>query len=199
MPNDESIAKVVYEDLVQLTFLCGRGLTLPVLMTRFLRTMAPRIPASALWLTTVDGVIAATDPRPPPAADAAVTGLRPVSLSEHGLAVMVLPEVALIADGVPPSATSQDVLALFARILALAWQAETVAVPALALDDYRAAKRGFQREWLSALLDRHVGNKAAAARAAGLSRVRLHQLVLLLKVRERPGAAEGEQGLDTEQ
>jgi len=99
--------------------------------------------------------------------------------------VSVLPDVALISRGMPATELCRDVLALFARMLALAWQAEAVSLPALALDDYRQAKDAFQREWLSALLDRHGGNRSSAAVSSGLSRARLHQLIRTFSLENR--------------
>lgn len=122
---EETIGRVVYEDLVRLTFLSGRGLTLPKLMERFLRTIRPRIPARGLWLHGGHGLVAGD-------ADAGVIapsapalgwrGLKPERLGDDRLVASVLPEVVL--DCVVAGTACQragDVMTLFARLLALAW------------------------------------------------------------------------------
>lgn len=178
---DETIGRVVYEDLVRLTFLSGRGLTVPKLMERFLRTIRPRIPAAGLWLHASQGLVAGD-------ADAGVTapsaptlvwrGLVPEQLPGNRVIVSVLPDV--VVDCLVGNSGLQragEVLILFARILALAWQAETVACPELFVDDYKTAKASFQRRWLEDLLARYHGNVSACARVAGLSRVTLYDLM----------------------
>ena len=47
MPDSDTVSSGVYQDLIQLTFLCGRGLPLEQLMERFLEQLRPAIPASA--------------------------------------------------------------------------------------------------------------------------------------------------------
>jgi Bacterial regulatory protein, Fis family len=178
---DETIGRVVYEDLVRLTFLSGRGLTLPKLMERFLRTIRPRIPAAGLWLHASQGLVAgeAEVGVVPPAAPTLVwRGLVPEQLPGNRLIVSVLPEVVVdCLVGGPGLQRAGEVLILFARILALAWQAETVACPELFVDDYKTAKASFQRRWLEDLLARYHGNVSACARVAGLSRVTLYDLM----------------------
>lgn len=180
-PLDETIGRVVYEDLVRLTFLSGRGLTLPKLMERFLRTIRPRIPARGLWLHAAQGVVAGDAEAgitAPPAPALGWRGLAPEQLADNRLVVSVVPEVVLdcVVDG-PASQRAGEVMTLFARILALAWQAETVACPEFFVDDYKTAKANFQKRWLADLLNRYEGNISACARVAGLSRVTLYDLM----------------------
>jgi hypothetical protein len=178
---DETIGRVVYEELVRLTFLSGRGLTLPKLMERFLRTIRPRIPARGLWLHAATGLIACDADAgltPPPTPSLQWRGMAPEQLPDGRLIASVLPEVVL--DCLSAGTSLQragDVITLFARILALAWQAETVACPEFFVDDYKTAKSNFQKRWLSDLLERYHGNISACARVAGLSRVTLYELM----------------------
>ncbi len=172
---------MVYEELVRLTFLSGRGLTLPKLMERFLRTIRPRIPARGIWLHASAGLVAGdADPgvAAPPAPDLGWRGLRPEHRADGRLIASVLPEV-VVDCLVAGTATERagEVVILFARILALAWQAETVACPEFFVDDYKTAKANFQKRWLVDLLARYEGNVSACARVAGLSRVTLYDLM----------------------
>ena len=180
-PLDETIGRVVYEELVRLTFLSGRGLTLPKLMERFLRTIRPRIPARGLWLHAAQGVVAGDADAgivAPTSPGLAWRGLAPERLTDERLVVSVLPEVVLdcMVDGIA-SQRAGEVMTLFARILALAWQAEAVACPEFFVDDYKTAKGNFQKRWLADLLTRYEGNVSACARVAGLSRVTLYDLM----------------------
>ncbi len=178
---DETIGRVVYEDLVRLTFLSGRGLTLPKLMERFLRTIRPRVPAVGLWLHAPQGLVAgdaAVGVSAPSAPTLAWRGLVPEQLPGNRLIISVLPEVVVdCLVGGPGLQRAGEVLTLFARMLALAWQAETVACPEFFVDDYKTAKANFQRRWLTDLLERYHGNISACARVAGLSRVTLYDLM----------------------
>ncbi len=178
---DESVGRLVYEDLVHLTYLAGRGLTLPRLMDRFLAAMAPRIPAEGLWLYGEQGLIArqvlagVRDEPPPPLH---WRGLVPELRADQRLVASVLPDVVLVcAVGDGAIGRARDVVGLFSRMLALAWQAETVALSGVFVDSYRAAKDAFRQHWLAALLDRHDHNVSASARASGLSRVSLYALI----------------------
>ncbi len=198
--EDESVGRLVYEDLVRLTFLAGRGLTLPRLMERFLVAMAPRIPADGLWLYGPQGLVAravADGVVEPSAPDLAWRGLAPTSDASGRIVASVLPEVVLVcspAKGHPGRA--RDVVVLFARMLALAWQAEEVALAGVFVDSYRVAKDAFRKHWLEALLDRHAGNVSASARASGLSRVSLYALMRRYGVQrgDDPDAAVGSAG-----
>lgn len=181
--RDESISGVVYEELIHLTFLAGSGLSLPKLMTRFLKAFRPRVPASGLWLFHASGCLASDadrglpEPSPP---QLAWKGLCAHPCGDDLLLVSVIPDAVLVCR--PKSIGAQrtrDVLALFARMLALAWQAEAVACAGVFVDDYKIAKTAFKRHWLQALLDRHDGNVAASARASGLSRPALYEMMRL--------------------
>lgn len=171
---------MVYEDLVRLTFLSGRGLTVPKLMERFLRTIRPRIPADGLWLYGSHGLVASdveAGRQAAPTPSLSWRGLIP-EVNGNRITVSVLPEVvidALIAG--ENLQRAGEVMILFARILALAWQAETVACPELFVDDYKTARANFQRRWLEDLLARYNGNISACARVAGLSRVTLYEMM----------------------
>jgi len=178
---EETIGRVVYEELVRLTFLSGRGLTLPKLMERFLRTIRPRIPAMGLWLHGPNGLVA-SDAEPqivmPPAPPLGWRGMAPEHAGPNRLLASVQPEVVLdcVVAG-EALLRASDVLTLFTRILALAWQAESVSCPEFFVDDYRSAKASFQRRWLADLLTRYEGNISASARVSGLSRVTLYELM----------------------
>jgi hypothetical protein len=174
--EDESIGRVVYEDLVHLTFLCGRGLPLRDLMGRFLKAMAPRIPAEQLWLIDASGVVARRGEGEPPMVSLAWRGLT-VDVVDGCLVASVQPDVVLACPAADTGQRARDVLSLFARMLGLAWQAESVATPESRIDDYAKAKAAFQRAWLQGLLERHERNVSESARACGLSRARLHQLI----------------------
>ncbi len=180
---DESISRVVYEELVHLTFLAGSGLSLPKLMTRFLKAFRPRVPASALWLFDASGCLARADDgaqAEPPAPPLDWQGLVAHPYGEGLLRVSVIPEAVLVCRPITPGTQRTiDVLALFARMLALAWQAEAVSCAGVFVDDYKTAKNAFKRHWLQALLDRHDGNVAASARASGLSRPALYEMMRL--------------------
>ena len=178
--DDDSISRIVYEELVQLTFLAGSGLSLPRLMTRFLKAFRPRIPAQGLWLFDASGCLAqdADDgPLPPPPVTLAWQGLGVRARADGLVEIGVLPEVVLVCRPLTANQRTNDVLALFARMLALAWQAEAVSCAGVFVDDYKTAKTAFKRQWLQALLDRHDGNVTASARASGVSRTALYELM----------------------
>lgn len=186
--DDDSISRVVYEELVQLTFLAGSGLSLPKLMTRFLKAFRPRIPARGLWLFDGSGCLAHDSDgslTPPPPASLAWCGLGIRSQTDDVLEICIIPEVVLVCLPLAANQRTRDVLALFARILALAWQAEAVSCAGVFVDDYKTAKTSFKRHWLQALLDRHDGNVAASARSSGLSRTALYELMRLTGIATR--------------
>ena len=179
--EEDSIGRSVYEHLVRLTFLCGRGLPLPELMNKFLKAMRPTVPASAMWLYREHELFARSaddglaDP-PPPAT--ALPSLAP-TIDDHGLiTAYVMPGVTLLCQ--PRSGPPQracDVISLLARIVALAWQAETLARAEPWPERYLDAKSVFKRRWLRELLERHHGNVSAAARAAEVSRAYLYEMM----------------------
>ena len=180
--DEDSVGSSVYQGLVQLTFLCGRGLPTHELLTRFLVAMRPQIPATGLWLfenarlvaRDVDDGIA--DP-PPPQLGTAAADIALLRSEDGSVVAPVLPGLVLVvAIGDPARERSNDVVLLMARILGLVWFSETRADPSTDLDDYQAAKHLFKKRWLRALLRRH-GSVTLAARAAGLSRGSVYQLM----------------------
>jgi hypothetical protein len=178
---EESVGRSVYEHLVRLTFLCGRGLPLPDLMTRFLKAMRPSIPASGVWLFRESELIAKsvedglTDPPPPLAA---TPMLAPTVDAEDRIHAFVLPGMVLVCQLKGRSVQrAADVVTLFARIVALAWQAETISRAEPWPDGYVDAKAVFKRRWLTEIIDRHGGNMSAAARSAQVSRVYLYDMM----------------------
>jgi len=193
-PQDESISGVVYEELIHLTFLAGSGLSLPKLMTRFLKAFRPRVPAVGLWLYDGSGCLACDRDQglaEPPAPILDWTGLAARRGDQHTLVVSVVPGAVLVCrSSEVESQRTRDVLALFARMLALAWQAEAVSCVGVFVDDYKTAKLAFKRHWLQALLDRNDGKVAASARASGLSRPALYEMMRLtgIGVRIAPGS-----------
>lgn len=193
--DDESVGRSTYEGLVRLTFLCGRGLDPADLMHRFLVAMRPSIPAVGMWLFQGGRLIAedadtGMPPIDPPAASP--PGLAP-ELDAHGrIVVTILPAMVLVCQlGRGSVNRATDVVALVARIIALAWQAELVARDEDWDEDYLAAKSSFKRRWLRSLLRRHDGNVSAAARAAGLSRGTFYAMMAQVGARD-PQALEGE-------
>lgn len=187
---DESVGRLVYEDLVHLTFLAGRGLSIGELMRRFLKTLRPRIPARGLWLYDPSGLVArsAEDDDPdPPTPDLRWRGMLAEREADDRLVISIHQDVSLICRLAPEAAPGRaaDVLALSARILALAWQAEAVAAAGDLKEDYRIALEDFRRRWLSALLERHQGNITACAEASGLSRMAIYDMRKRLGIRDR--------------
>jgi hypothetical protein len=178
--RDESLGLGVYEDLVRLTFLCGRGLATEDLLGRFLATMRPSVPASGAWLYRDGQVLAssaAPTAMPPPAPPADLPILVPTVNADRLVSTWVLPGLMLTCRVDAPTRRHQracDVIGLFARIIALAWQAENVAAGESWPDDYVAAKNRFKRSWLAELVRRHRGNLSAASRASGISRTYLY-------------------------
>ncbi len=178
LPGDEdSVGSSVYEGLVRLTFLCGRGLPLPELMQRFLVAMQPHVPAEGLWLYDHDQLVAHCNPSglavppPPPALPANLAAM----IGADGLVrAHVLPHLGLVvrAQG-EATARTRDVVTLQARLLAMAWYSETRPDPEITQDDYQTAKKVFKQRWLRALLTRHP-SPTAAAQAAGISRASLY-------------------------
>lgn len=180
-PNDDdSVGTTVYEGLVRLTFLCGRGLPLPELMHRFLTAMQPHVPASGLWLYDHDRLVAqcceAGIPTPPPP-PALATNLAAMVGTDGLIRAHVLPHVGLIVRPLGESGPrTRDVVTLQARLVAMAWHSETRPDPALSQDDYQAAKKAFKFRWLRALLERHPSPTQAAI-AAGMSRANLYTMM----------------------
>lgn len=181
--TDESVGSFTYERLVGLTYLCGRGLGPEELARRFLTEIRPCIPATGTWLLHRQQVVAADvesgPDRPVMPELGQPQGLVPLVDEHGGIAVPVLPEMALLcrlAHGSVQRAT--DVVTLAGRVIALAWRSEMIAREEDWGDDYAAAKSDFRRRYLRSLMRRHGGNISAAARSAGLSRTTLHTLVL---------------------
>jgi hypothetical protein len=174
-----TVGKAAYEDLVRLTFLVGRGLDPADLMKRFLVAMLPRLGATGMWVFSADGLIAAAGGEPPPAPDPRWRGLAVDGPVDGLLTASVLPGMVLVvrAERTDSSRTA-DLIMLVARMLAMAWRAETAIDPAIAQDDFVSAKRAFRAYWLSRLLARHGGNISAAARASGVSRAALHAMLV---------------------
>lgn len=180
--DEESVGRSTYENLVRLTFLCGRGLGPEELARRYVAAIRPNIPASGAWLFQGDRIVAA-DAEPGQRAPRA-PGARPVGLApqvEQGqVTATVLPGMVLVcrleADGQSVQRAS-DVVTLAARVIALAWQAELVALDERWDDDYLTAKSAFKRRWLRSLLRRYKGRMSDAARAAGLSRSTLYTMI----------------------
>jgi hypothetical protein len=179
--EEESVGRSTYESLVRLSFLCGRGLDPEELVRRFIVAIRPSIPASGVWLFQGQKIIAVDkDPgEPEPAPPGPVPpGLAPQYEADGTMSAVVLPGMVLICRLSHGSVQrGSDVVALFARILALAWQAESVSRDEPWDDDYLAAKSIFKRRWLRQLVRRHDGNISAAARAANLSRATLYAMM----------------------
>ena len=182
MRDEDSVGSSVYQSLVQLTFLCGRGLPTDDLLARFLAAMRPQVPAGGLWLFD-NARLAASDHDPdveapiPPEASHLIGDLTPRPFADRFLLAPVLPGLTLVV--LPAGynrARSADVVMLMARLLGLVWHSELRGDPAADLDDYAAAKHHFKKRWLRALLQRH-GGVSAAARAANLSRTALYVLM----------------------
>ena len=174
MPSDEeSVGRSTYENLVRLTFLCGRGLEPDEVMRRFLAAMRDSVPARGMWLFQ-SGRLIASDHQPglrtPAIPEALPPGLGP-QIEGDRISIAVLPEMVLVCrldDG--PVQRAADVVSLVGLIIALAWQAELVSRDEVWDDDYLAAKSTFKRRWVRAMLKRHDGVVSNAARSAGLSR-----------------------------
>lgn len=182
-PSDEdSVGRAVYVGLVQLTFLCNRGIPIAELMERFLRTMRPMVPAVGLWLYDKGRLIASDadpgqEPEPPP--DAALPPVAPLIDPERLSCNAFVTEGVTLAVrlGAGRIERASDVVMLMCRVLGLVWQTENAERPMPHIDDYRKAKAAFKKRWLKKLFERHKGGVTAAARAAGLSRVMVYDLV----------------------
>lgn len=182
VPSDEeSVGRSTYENLVRLTFLCGRGLGPEELARRFIAAIRPCIPARGVWLFQGERLVAADhEPgeRKPSHPGMLPPGLAPQVDDNGRIDAPVLPGMVMVcrlAGGSEQRAT--DVVCLSARVIALAWQAELVARDEPWDDDYLAAKAVFKRRWLRSLVRRHGDNLSAAARAAGLSRSSLYAML----------------------
>jgi hypothetical protein len=179
--EEESVGRSVYEHLVRLTFLCGRGLPLSDLMVRFLKAMRPSIPASGVWLFRESQMVAKSVedglPDPPPPGNTTPM-LAPTVDAEDRIHAFVLPGMVLVCQLKGRQVQrAADVVTLFARIVALAWQAETLNRSEPWPDSYVDAKMMFKRRWLTGLIERHDGNISAAARTAQVSRVYLYDMM----------------------
>lgn len=203
MPTDEdSVGRTTYEGLVRLTFLCGRGLEPEELARRFLVAMRPSVPAVGMWLYQGGRIIAADAergvrepvlPAEPPG------GLMPVVAENGEVLAAVLPRMTLVcrlAEG--PVQRAADVVALVARVIALAWQAEMVARDEPWDDDYLSAKIAFKRRWLRCLLRRANGSVTVASRAAGLSRGSLYAMMAQVGLRTEDVTAQSADAGDGE-
>lgn len=178
--NPDSLSSRVYQDLVQLTFLCGRGIPIATVLRRVLDGMRPDIPAEALWFHARGACLA----RSPdgahdlPALPAPPATAVPLELPDGLLAAFVAPGVTLSCR---PEAgyreRAGDVLVLGARLVALMWRIDEAEAEARPEVPYRAARARFERRWLAHVLAVHDGNVSAAARAAGVSRVHLYDMM----------------------
>jgi hypothetical protein len=192
--DDESVGRSTYENLVRLTFLCGRGLEPEELTRRFMSAMRPSIPATGAWLFQGGRLIAGDadrGQRVPAPPRTLPPGLIPKVDHEGMITAPVLPEMVLVcrlASGSEQRAA--DVICLFARVIALAWQAEQVARNEPWDDDYLAAKADFKRRWIRSLLRRHNNVVSAAARAAGLSRGTFYAMMDQVGARD-PSVSDG--------
>lgn len=174
MPSDdETVGRSTYENLVRLTFLCGRGLEAAELLRRFLAAMRDCVPATGMWVFQSGRIIAADAARgvrAPKAPSALLPGLAP-QVNDNEVVAPVLPEMILVCRlGSCSVQRAADVVSLMARVIALAWQAEMLAHDEAWDDDYLAAKAMFKRRWIRSVVRRNGGNISAAARAGGLSR-----------------------------
>jgi hypothetical protein len=189
MADSDTVSSGVYQDLIQLTFLCGRGLPLEQLMARFLEQLRPAIPADGLWLHA-DGALVArsadegvADLEPPPVPKSLAI---PVEQGGGVLVAFVAPGVTVACHAVAPTARrAKDVMMMLARIVGLAWRAEAVARSFEPDDDYHRAKAAFEKRWLTRLLDRTKGNVSEAARLGGLSRVYLYEMMKRYELKPR--------------
>lgn len=175
MPSDEeTVGRSTYENLVRLTFLCGRGLEPAELLRRFLSAMRDSVPATGMWVFQGGKIIAADAERgvrAPRAPGTVPPGLAPQVDDKGEVVVPVLPEMVLVCRlGSGSVQRAADVVSLMARVIALVWQAEMLAHDEAWDDDYLAAKAMFKRRWIRSVVRRHGGNFSAAARAGGLSR-----------------------------
>lgn len=175
MPSDEeTVGRSTYENLVRLTFLCGRGLEPAELLRRFLAAMRDCVPATGMWVFQGGRIIAADAARgvrAPKAPSTIMPGLAPQVNDDNEVVAPVLPEMLLVCRlGHGSVQRAADVVSLMARVIALAWQAEMLAHDEAWDDDYLAAKAMFKRRWIRSVVRRHGGNISAAARAGGLSR-----------------------------
>jgi hypothetical protein len=168
--NDDTLGKAAYADLVQLSYLAGCGLTLPVLSARCLRLIATVIPAGELWLWHGQRLVAQHGPTAPApgAPDLIPHGCLALEVGPgwHGM-VRPFP--------IPRGESVRDACSLAGRMLGLVLTAEGHLGPG-GIDDYRTAKDAFQKAWLHRLMERYEGNVSRAAQASGLSRGRLHEL-----------------------
>jgi hypothetical protein len=174
MPSDEeTVGRSTYENLVRLTFLCGRGLEPAELLRRFLAAMRDSVPATGMWVFQGGRIIAADAARgvrAPKAPSSILPGLAPV-VTDNEVVAPVLPEMILVCRlGSGSVQRAADVVSLMARVIALVWQAEMLAHDEAWDDDYLAAKAMFKRRWIRSVVRRNGGNISAAARAGGLSR-----------------------------
>ena len=180
--DEESVGRGVYESLVRMTYLCGRGLPLDDLLLKFLKVMRVSVPASGVWLHREQTLVVCTvesgickDIPPPPRS---LPALLPIIVPSGLMHAHVLPGLTLTclikADN---AQRAIDVVTLFARIIALVWMAEHVAKCEPLPDDYDSAKDHFKRRWLGELMQRHAGNISEAARAGGVSRVHLYEML----------------------
>ncbi len=189
MPDSDTVSSGVYQDLIQLTFLCGRGLPLEQLMERFLEQLRPAIPASGLWLHADGALIAQSCDEGEPGLDAPPAPKSvpvPLELPEGVLVSFVAPGVTVACRAlVPAPRRAKDVMMMLARIVGLAWRAEAVARSFEPDDDYHRAKAAFEKRWLARLFAKTKGNVSEAARMGGLSRVYLYEMMKRYDVKAR--------------
>jgi hypothetical protein len=177
-------SRAIYQDLVQLTFLVGRGMPLEELLTKFLSAMRPRIPARGLWLFRGSQLMA-SDAEPDTAAPAAPATVPPTHQVQIGADDPLLGQICVM----PPSMVlvvrftgdrverAGDIMLLCSRLLALAWQCEQFSQLEPIFDDYQLSKMQFKRRFLQRLLNRYRGNVSAASAAAKLSRAALYKML----------------------
>ncbi len=197
--DEESVGRGVYESLVRMTYLCGRGLPLNDLLLKFLKVMRVTVPACGVWLHreqtlvvhTVESGISPDVPPPP----RSLPALLPIVLPGGFMHAHVLPGLTLTCRlKVENVQRATDVVTLFARIIALVWLAEHVSQSEPLPDDYDSAKDHFKRRWLGELMQRHAGNISEAARAGGVSRVHLYEMLKQYGIAKQYGFASGNLG-----